>query len=293
MKDIFISGFSDEISSDFELQLKTVTELGMRFICLRSAYGKNICDYTPEEVRGSLLPLLDRYGVSVSAIGSPIGKTFVTDEPGFAQTLELCKRTAELAGVLGCRTVRLFSFYLPAGDPPERWRGAVMERMGRIAGIFRDAGMLALHENEKDIYGDTAARCRDLFETVGEPSFQAIFDFANFIQCGEAPEDCYEILKPYIREFHIKDALSGSRENVVCGSGDGRIREILTQAIQKDGYRGFLTLEPHLVLFDSLQSLELADASQIIKTPKAKDGKEGYAMQHRALTRILEQMETP
>lgn len=293
MKDILISGFSDEIGSDFELQLKTVTELGMNFICLRSAYGKNICDYTPAEARERLLPLLDRYGVSVSAIGSPIGKTFVTDEPGFVRALELCKRAAELADVLECRTIRLFSFYLPAGDPPDRWRGAVMEKLRRIVGIFRDAGILALHENEKDIYGDTAARCRDLIETIGEPSFRAIFDFANFIQCGEAPEECYRILKPYIREFHIKDALADSRENVVCGSGNGHIREILTDAVQKGGYRGFLTLEPHLVLFDALQSLELADASQIIGTPKARDGKDGYAMQYRALTRILEPLSAP
>jgi len=32
-----ISGFADEISQDFDQQLKTVTDLGMKYICIRSA----------------------------------------------------------------------------------------------------------------------------------------------------------------------------------------------------------------------------------------------------------------
>ena len=40
MKDIYISGFADEISSSFDEQLKTVRELGMHYISLRSADKK-------------------------------------------------------------------------------------------------------------------------------------------------------------------------------------------------------------------------------------------------------------
>ena len=42
MKDIYISGFADEISSSFDEQLKTVRELGMQYISLRSADKKEI-----------------------------------------------------------------------------------------------------------------------------------------------------------------------------------------------------------------------------------------------------------
>lgn len=49
-----------------------------------------------------------------------------------------------------------------------------------------------------------------------------------------------------------------------------------------------MTLEPHLVLFASLQSLETENAANIIKKNKAKDGAEGYAMQYRALQKILD-----
>lgn len=55
----------------------------------------------------------------------------------------------------------------------------------------------------------------------------------------------------------------------------------------EEGYTGFLTLEPHLVLFDSLQSLETTDAKNIIRENKYKNGAEGYAAQYHALCDIL------
>ncbi len=88
--------------------------------------------------------------------------------------------------------------------------------------------------------------------------------------------------------IHIKDAVYGKGENVVCGTGDGKIAMLLEQAICQDGYEGFLTLEPHLVLFDTLQSLEIEDAKDVIAENKAKDGAEGYTMQYTALKNILD-----
>ena len=83
-----ISGFADEISQDFDQQLKTVTDLGMKYICIRSAEHKGIADYTPEEVRTVLLPKLRAAGVGVSSLGTAIGKVEVDDEEGFAKQLE-------------------------------------------------------------------------------------------------------------------------------------------------------------------------------------------------------------
>ena len=50
-QDLMISGFSDEISSDFNTQLEVVSKLGMRYISLRGIDGKNIGDFTVEEVK--------------------------------------------------------------------------------------------------------------------------------------------------------------------------------------------------------------------------------------------------
>lgn len=127
-------------------------------------------------------------------------------------------------------------------------------------------------------------------DSIQDPCFKSAFDFANFVQCGEDTAECWELLKDTVAYIHIKDAVSTDKENVVAGTGEGKIKEILDQAINQDGYEGFLTLEPHLVLFDALASLETTAAENIIKENKAKDGAEGYTMQYNALCGILEQI---
>ena len=46
---------------------------------------------------------------------------------------------------------------------------------------------------------------------------------------------------------------------MLCGTGEGKIPELLHKAIVEEGYTGFLTLEPHLVLFDAAQYHALCD----------------------------------
>lgn len=108
-----ISGFADEISQDFDQQLKTVTDLGMKYICIRSAEHKGIADYTPEEVRTVLLPKLQAAGVGVSSLGTAIGKVEVDDEEGFAKQLEQLETLCETAKLLDCSFIRMFSFLIP------------------------------------------------------------------------------------------------------------------------------------------------------------------------------------
>jgi len=289
MKDkILISGFADEISSDFDAQLKTVTELGMHYISLRSADGKGIADYSVDEIRQQILPRLKKAGIKVSSIGSPIGKVGIEDEEGFARQLAQLEVLCQICGVLDCRYIRMFSFFIPEGADPSNYRDAVLDKLQKFIDVAKKYGVILIHENEKEIYGDIGTRCLDLMESLKDPCFKSAFDFANFVQCGEDTEKCWELLHEYVVYIHIKDALSSDKENVVCGTGEGKIKELLTRAIRDEGYEGFLTLEPHLVLFDSLSSLETTAAENIIRANKAKDGAEGYTMQYRALCEILE-----
>lgn len=288
MENIYISGFADEISVDFDEQLATVKKLGMSYISLRSADKKGIADYTPDEVKQKLLPRLEAAGIGVSSLGSPIGKVGIEDEEGFQKQLRQLENLCWTAKLLNCRYIRMFSFYMPEGKDPADYRGAVIEKLRQFSAIAEKHGVILIHENEKDIYGDTGARCKDILDNVGSDHFKAAFDFANFVQCGEDPAACWELLKEHVVYIHIKDAVSTDKENVLCGTGEGKIAQILKQAIREEGYTGFLTLEPHLVLFDALQSLETAAATDIIKENKYKNGAEGYEAQYRALLGILD-----
>lgn len=75
MKDIYISGFADEISSSFDEQLKTVRELGMQYISLRSADKKGIADFTVEEVKTDLLPRLQALVLAFPAWAVPLARS--------------------------------------------------------------------------------------------------------------------------------------------------------------------------------------------------------------------------
>ena len=109
-QDLMISGFSDEISSDFNTQLEVVSKLGMRYISLRGIDGKNIGDFTVEEVKETVLPRLQKWNIGVSSIGSPIGKVFINDEEGFEKQLKMLDRLCQISHELDCKYIRIFSF---------------------------------------------------------------------------------------------------------------------------------------------------------------------------------------
>ncbi len=287
MKNICISGFADEICPDFTEQLKTVTALGMQYICLRSANGKTIVDYTLAEAEAEFLPPLQAAGVGVSSIGSSIGKIKVNDEEAFATQLAPLEPVCQICKLFDCRYIRLFSFLMPEGEDPANYTEMVIEKLSQFIAIATAHDIILLHENEKHIYGDIGTRCRLLMDRLYGPYFKSAFDFANFVQCADDTVACWELLKDTVAYIHIKDARAENNENVLFGTGDGKVAQLLKQAICEDGYTGFLTLEPHLVIFGTLVSLEKASAEEIIKKNKYPDGATGYSVQYHALCDIL------
>lgn len=286
LKNIEISGFSDEIASDFQTQLKTVNELGMSYISLRGINDKNIGDYSVEMIKKDVLPRLKQWDIGVSSIGSPIGKIYINDEDAFQKQLATLKTLCEISQLLNCQYIRIFSFYIPKEDNFDAYKEVVISKLKEFAKIAEQYNIILLHENEKDIFGDIARRCKLILDEVNSPNFKAIFDFANFVQCGEDTQYCYDLLSDDIAYIHIKDAVYKDNFNVLCGTGDGQIESILVQFFES-GYQGFLTLEPHLVVFDAIKDLELEHSTETIQNSAAKDGAEGYKMQYEALLKIL------
>ncbi len=242
---VTLSGFADEISADPAEQFAVLAAESITHLELRSAWSVNVADFSGVQL-GAFRVASRAAGVRVSAIGSPIGKVPVGAplEP----ELERMRRIAEIAGELGTRLVRVFSFYVPPGEPPQRYRAQVIDRMGALARIAEERGVLLAHENEKGIYGDVPGRCADLIASVGSPALRATFDAANFVQCGVRPfSDAYPLLRPHLVYLQVKDARAADGEVTPAGEGDGQVRETL-QALRDSGFAGFMSLEPHLDL---------------------------------------------
>jgi sugar phosphate isomerase/epimerase len=202
-----------------------------------------VADFTARQL-DEFRAVLDDAAVRVSAIGSPIGKIRLGAPLG--PELDRMRRIADIARELGTAIVRVFSFFVPPGEPPERHRVQVIDRMAALAEIAAERGLVLAHENEKEIFGDTPDRCADLIASVNSPALRATFDAANFVQCGVRPfDEAYGLLRPYLVYLQVKDALAATGEVVPAGQGDGQVRETLA-ALRDSGFEGFVSLEPHL-----------------------------------------------
>lgn len=236
-----VSAFGDEVEADLETQLACLTALGIRNVEFRSAWGINVVEMNDMELQRARRAL-DAAGVRVSAIGSPIGKTRVAE--GWAKPQQQMVRAVQAASILGTSLIRVFSFYPEVGRADEQ-RPQVLELMAGLAGMAEAAGVTLVHENEKEIFGDTPERCLDLFQAVDSPRLKACFDIANFIQIGCADIlGAWTMLEPYVEHVHVKDALPDGTVRP-AGEGVGDWPEIINR-LDERRYDGFLTLEPHL-----------------------------------------------
>lgn len=233
-----LAAFADEISPDLDVQIAQCKKHGITHFELRGVAGKNVLDFD-KSMRADIKKKLTDNGLGVVSIGSPIGKVKLS-EP-FDPHFERFKIAVESAEFFDAPFIRIFSYYeaFPNG------RDEVIRRMQQKIDYVQHYRPVLIHENEKDIFGERGAQCLDLHQNVDSPKFRAAFDFANFVQAGDNPLNNWPLLKPYTVHIHIKDALMGSGKVVPAGEGDGHIAEILKDAYAS-GYRGFLSLEPHL-----------------------------------------------
>jgi sugar phosphate isomerase/epimerase len=240
-----LSGFADEIDPELDVQLGTLAELAIKHVELRGVWGKNVLALSDEEIDRIKTALAAR-GMRVSAIGSPIGKIGIEDE--FAPHLEQFRRALDIAATLEAPFVRVFSFFIPAGDDPARHRTEVMWRLEQLVRLAEERGATLAHENERHIYAETPERCHDLLTAIDSPRLRAVWDPANFVQAGVRPhDDGYALIRPFLAYVHVKDAVAGSGAVVPAGDGDGQIRQTLA-ALRADGFDGYFSLEPHLAI---------------------------------------------
>ena len=238
-----LSGFGDEIDDDPAIQVAVLQALGANHIEVRSAWGTNIVDLDQEQLN-RLGRLFKDHGMGVSAIASPIGKVDVSLP--VAHEVERLRRAVNAAVTLGAGYIRIFSFYYADGVAVESIRDAVMERMAALTAVAEETGIVLLHENEKDIYGDTPDRVLDIVETVASPSLKVAWDAANFVQVGVKPfDEGYAKLRPHLAYLQVKDARFADAAVVPAGEGDGDLLRTV-EALKADGYQGFASLEPHL-----------------------------------------------
>lgn len=243
------AAFTDEYAADFSRQLEAAKKFSLQCIELRGADGVNVSAMSTSQVKDYSTRLRDA-GVGVSAIGSPLGK--IPLDGDLKGHMETAKKIFEFAGILDTKYIRIFSFYGTASAPIHSCKNQVVELLGRMLDLADSFGLCLCHENEAAIYGDSPSRCLELMEEFGG-RLGCVFDMGNFVLEQADPWKAYLMLEPYIRYFHIKDALSAGAV-VPPGKGEAQIHRILSaHSSRHEGT--VISLEPHLQTFDGLNAL--------------------------------------
>lgn len=255
MVNFILSAFADEIDSDFDTQLESLNKLGIKLLELRGVNGKSFVELTDDEVYEVKNKLIEN-GITLSALGSPIGKIKVDGD--FSAHKKLLERIMDIGDILGCKRIRMFSFYPADGMDRDSFRERVYTMIGELLDSAEKRCFTLCHENEKDIFGESPEQELELLSHFGG-RLKAVLDPGNFAFCRLDASKGYPTIKDYIEYFHIKDA-DESGAIVPPGKGVACLKETLSAiAADRPDSDVILTIEPHLMGFIGLASLANAD----------------------------------
>ncbi|PKM62767.1 MAG: xylose isomerase [Firmicutes bacterium HGW-Firmicutes-21] len=255
MAKFIFSAFADEIDPSLETQLDSLNKLGIGLIELRGVDGKSFVTLSDDEVMSVKQKLAEK-NIGISALGSPIGK--INADGDFKAHIELLVRIMDIGDMLGCKRIRMFSFYPAADMSDAAFEERAFSMVGELLDVAESRGFTLYHENEKDIYGDSPQRVEKLVKHF-DGRLRVVLDPGNFAFCGIDGSPAYSLLKDYIDYMHIKDADTDGTI-VPPGKGVALIKETLS-ALNKDRPEKeiIITMEPHLMMFTGLSSLSKLD----------------------------------
>jgi sugar phosphate isomerase/epimerase len=209
------------------------------------------------------------YDIHYSAVSPGLFKADLhSDLLGF-HSAEILSMSLDLAERIEVDT--LITFGVERSDlDDEADLARVIDLLGDAADVAATRGFQLLLENIPGSWADTGESCLAILEGVGRSNFGYVWDTGNLYEAEQRPfRESYELLKPYIRNVHLKDGsfIDGRMVWQRFGSGETDIAGQVA-ALQEDGYAGTLTVEakcePHedqdfLVSMGYLRSV-LADA---------------------------------
>lgn len=238
-----LSGFTDEAGRTCEEQVAACQRAGLRFMDLRSVDGIGITALPVEQAK-VVREKLDSAGITVQMFGSPIGKIDIADP--VETDLDKLRHLATLAPVLGCRAVRMFSYYNKNNEPLDVWKAESLARLQQLRDEAERLDMVLYHENERHIFGDLGVNV-EAIAALRNDHFKLIFDFDNYNQSGEDVWANWLMFRDRTDAFHLKDSrmVGAHYQHTPVGDGTGQVKRILADAVQR-GWSGPLTLEPHL-----------------------------------------------
>ena len=235
-----LSAFSDEAGTPCDVQIAAAQRAGLSRIDIRNIDGFNISQLPLENAR-EIKAKLDAANIEVQMFGSPLGKIDIADD--LQTDIEKLRHMAQLAPVLECNAVRIFSYYNKNEVAHDEWAQKSLANLKQLRDEAEKLNMVLYHENERHIFGDLGADVAQI-ATLRSANFKLIFDFDNYQQSGEDVFAVWQNLAEQTDSFHLKDSTADNM-HVPVGQGSGQVEKILRDAIAR-GWSGPVAVEPHL-----------------------------------------------
>jgi sugar phosphate isomerase/epimerase len=282
---VLLSGLADEAANQKTAmqQFCALAALGLKYYTIRfidaGAGIQNVMQLEPDVI-DSILNLQNEYGLSVSSIGSPIGKVKLVDtDDGTSNRFVPFKeylsrdvhRACELANRFHCKLIRGFSFYHPRGSAIETHLPQAIDQIGEIVRVCDSHGLTFGLEVEANLVGQTGKLLARIYDAVAHPGLVLVFDGANLVCQGMTTDQVFEeyhAMKPGLGWIHVKDYKRPAQQAshvdeeslkafVPADSGDSgheaifrdlkTIYPALLERLRARGIPGFFVdLEPHL-----------------------------------------------
>ncbi len=249
MAQFIISAFADEAGAELSHQIEALKRNGIRYLEIRNV-GGGILEKTEEEINAIARQLHDA-GIAVSSFGSPIGKREIDGD--FEEQMKEFRHALRICQILGTKYMRMFSYFVTQ-DKLAQCRDEVLRRLNAFLDEAQKVGVILCHENESKIYGQNPKEVRDLLESL--PRLRGIFDPANYVMNDCDPIEGIEATLPSLEYLHIKDAIMAEKCIVPAGMGDGEVAEVLRRVDASTDKTMFLTVEPHLRIFDAYSRID-------------------------------------
>ena len=250
-----LTGFTDEASSDFDIQIKATKELGWSFLSARTIGSHNIHDISDSDFDYVVQKLKDAE-IQVAEFGTLIGNWSKSIHSDWNLTFGEVESSIERMKVLDVKYARIMSYAQePWGE--DQLVNKRIKRLRRITDMFRSEGLEAVHENCMNYGGFSPEHTLQLLNEV--PDLKLVFDTGNPVFQRDRSKDepypwqnaleFYKQVKDTIVHVHVKDAKypeNGEEpEYTFPGEGDGFVTEILSD-LKSNNYDGFIAIEPHM-----------------------------------------------
>jgi len=252
--------FTDDINQDLERALDVVEELGVKWVEIRSAWGKNLVFHADEQLQ-EIAHAIHSRGLRVRCVAAPVFKSRLKgcgeaskqlfqaeeqDDP--RQQLAMIRKAARIARLFDTHLVRCFAFWRIGDDPTPIWAD-LLEQFQPALKVAQEEAIVLAMENDFECNLGSGEQAARFIEQVGSPHLRLLWDAGNAFFVGETPyPDGYEASKHLIAHVHVKDAVrdaqTGKPRWVTFGAGEvdmgGQLRALI-----EDGYEGVVTMENH------------------------------------------------